>query len=55
MNSVELIPWLAMAGSMALILILPLLSDGPPELPPRKGTRHRAHLRGVPLVEHRPS
>ena len=33
MNLSELIPWLAMATSMATILILPLLSDGPPELP----------------------
>jgi len=29
----ELIPWFAMATSIATILILPLLSDGPPELP----------------------
>jgi len=29
----ELIPWLAMATSIATILILPLLSDAPPELP----------------------
>jgi hypothetical protein len=29
----ELIPWLAMATSIATILILPLLSDGPPALP----------------------
>jgi hypothetical protein len=32
----ELIPWLAIATSMATILILPLLSEGPPELPSGK-------------------
>lgn len=32
----ELIPWFAMAASMATILILSLLSDGPPELPSRQ-------------------
>ncbi len=32
----EFIPWFAMAASMALILILPLLSEGPPELPARQ-------------------
>jgi hypothetical protein len=36
----ELIPWLAMATSLATILILPLLSDGPPELP--SGQRKQA-------------
>jgi len=36
MNLFEFIPWLAMAASMALILILPLLSEGPPELPSRQ-------------------
>jgi hypothetical protein len=35
MISLEMVPWLLMAGSMALILILPLLNDGPPQLPPR--------------------
>ena len=39
----ELIPWLAMATSMATILILPLLSEGPPELPPRQD-RQKEHV-----------
>jgi hypothetical protein len=29
----EFIPWFAIAAPLALILILPLLSEGPPELP----------------------
>jgi hypothetical protein len=33
MLTLEFIPWLAMACTMALILILPLLSDGPPKPP----------------------
>jgi len=36
----ELVPWLALATSLATILILPLLSDGPPELP--SGQRKQA-------------
>jgi hypothetical protein len=36
MNLCDLIPWFAMAASMAFILILPLLSEGPPELPSRQ-------------------
>jgi hypothetical protein len=35
----EFIPWFAMAASMALILILPLLSEGAPEPPKRQGKR----------------
>ena len=34
MSLSEFIPWFAMAASLALILILPLLSERPPELPP---------------------
>ena len=33
MSLSEFIPWFAMAASLALILILPLLSERPPELP----------------------
>jgi hypothetical protein len=43
----DLIPWLAMACSLALILLLPRLSEGPPQLPRHKKLRHRAHLRGI--------
>ena len=40
MNLVEFIPWFAMAASLALIVILPLLSDGPPQ-PPRSEKNDR--------------
>jgi hypothetical protein len=36
MTLLEFVPWVLMAGSMALILITPLLNDGPPELPSRR-------------------
>jgi hypothetical protein len=35
MNSTTFIPWLLMAGSLAFIVILPLLSEGPPGPPER--------------------
>jgi hypothetical protein len=35
MIGLEFIPWLLLAGSMATILIAPLLTDGPPQSPTR--------------------
>ena len=42
MTLLEFIPWVLMAGSMALILITPLLSDGEPKLPDRRGALNRS-------------
>jgi hypothetical protein len=39
MTLLDVIPWVLMAGSMALILILPLLSDGPRLEPTRQSQR----------------
>ena len=36
----DIIPWFLMSGSLALIVILPLLSEGPPQPPSSQRRRH---------------
>ena len=41
MPQLEIIPWFLMSAALAFIVILPLLSDGPPQWPPTNSRRDR--------------
>ena len=40
MPQLEIIPWFLMSAALAFIVILPLLSEGPPQPPAGQRRRH---------------